>query len=69
MEVAVLVCDGVFDSGPAAILDVLDNANALAGEICEAPCWNVTTVGSRPQVRTGAGHLVDTRQARTVSAG
>jgi len=61
MEVAVLVCDGVFDSGLAAILDVLDTANAMAGEICEAPSWNVTTVGSRPQVRTGAGHLVPTK--------
>jgi transcriptional regulator GlxA family with amidase domain len=60
MEVAVLVCDGVFDSGLAAILDVLDNANAMAGEIGEAPSWNVTTVGSQPQVRTGAGHLVTT---------
>jgi transcriptional regulator GlxA family with amidase domain len=60
MEVAVLVLDGVFDSGLASILDVLDNANALAGEIGEATSWNVTTVGSRPQVRTGAGHLVTT---------
>jgi transcriptional regulator GlxA family with amidase domain len=60
MEIAVLVCDGVFDSGLAAILDVLGNANAMAGEIGEAPPWNVTTVGSRPQVRTGAGHLVTT---------
>jgi transcriptional regulator GlxA family with amidase domain len=60
MEVAVLVCDGVFDSGLAAILDVLDNANAMAGEIGEAPSWNVTTVGTQPQVRTGAGHLVTT---------
>lgn len=60
MDVAILVCDGVFDSGLAAILDVLDYANALAGEISEAPTWNVTTVGSRSQVRTGAGHLVDT---------
>ncbi|HEX6449703.1 MAG TPA: helix-turn-helix domain-containing protein, partial [Trebonia sp.] len=60
MEVAVLVCDGVFDSGLAAILDVLDYASMLAGEIPGAPRWNVTAVGSRPQVRTGAGHLVDT---------
>ena len=52
------MCDGVFDSGLASILDVLDFANGLAGEIGEAAAWNVTTVGSSPQVRTGAGHLV-----------
>ncbi len=60
MEVAVLVCDGVFDSGLAAILDVLDTANAMAGEIGEAPSWHVTAVGSRRQVPTGTGHLVTT---------
>jgi len=60
MEIAILVCDGVFDSGLAAILDVLDTANAMAGEINESPPWNVTTVGFRPQARTRAGHLVTT---------
>ena len=60
MEIAILVCDGVFDSGLAAILDVLDTANALAGEISEPPPWNVSTVGFRPQARTRAGHLVTT---------
>lgn len=68
MEVAVLAYDGVFDSGLAAILDVLDVANAMgeeAGamgeEISEPPSWNVTTIGIRPEVRTGAGHLVVTK--------
>jgi transcriptional regulator GlxA family with amidase domain len=59
MDVAVLVYDGVFDSGLAAILDVLENANALGEEISESPSWNVRTVGTQPVVRTGAGHLVD----------
>jgi len=58
MEVAVVVYDGVFDSGLAAVLDVLTNANALGGQIHEAPTWNVTMVGPTPQVRTGAGLLV-----------
>src|SRR4029077_623547 len=58
MQVAVAVYDGVFDSGLAAILDVLDNANALGGQIREPPAWNVTLVGPAPQVRTGAGLLV-----------
>jgi len=59
MQVAVVVYDGVFDSGLAAILDVLDNANTLGKQIDEpAPTWNVTVVGPAPQVRTAAGFLV-----------
>ena len=58
MQVAVVVYDGVFDSGLTAILDVLDNANALGGQIHEPPTWNVTMVGPAPQVRTGAGLAV-----------
>jgi transcriptional regulator GlxA family with amidase domain len=61
MEVAVLVYNGVFDSGLAAILDVLDGANAMGQEISEPPTWNVTTVGFEPEVHTGAGHLVATK--------
>jgi transcriptional regulator GlxA family with amidase domain len=60
MEIAVLVCDGVFDLGLAAILDMLDVANAMAEQLSEPPSWNVTTVGVGDQVRTGAGHLVST---------
>ncbi|AEV84856.1 AraC family transcriptional regulator [Actinoplanes sp. SE50] len=60
MKVAVLVYDGVFDSGLAAILDILDGANAMGHEIGGAPTWDVRTVGVRPQIRTGAGHLVVT---------
>ena len=58
MQVAVVVYDGVFDSGLAAVLDVLSNANALGRLIHEPPTWNVTLVGPAPQVRTGAGLLV-----------
>ncbi|HEY1920860.1 MAG TPA: helix-turn-helix domain-containing protein [Streptosporangiaceae bacterium] len=58
MDVAVLVYDGVFDSGLASVLDVLDAANAMGGELPGSPSWNVTKVGFRPQVTTGAGHLV-----------
>jgi transcriptional regulator GlxA family with amidase domain len=58
MQVAVVVYDGVFDSGLAAVLDVLDHANALGGQIHEPPTWNVTMVSSTPHVRTGAGLLV-----------
>jgi transcriptional regulator GlxA family with amidase domain len=58
MDVAVVAHDGVFDSGLAAILDVLSFANALGGQIHEPPTWNVTMVGPAPQVRTAAGFLV-----------
>jgi transcriptional regulator GlxA family with amidase domain len=58
MQVAVVVYDGVFDSGLVAILDVLDNANVLGGQLPQAPTWEVTMVGPAPQVRTGAGLLV-----------
>lgn len=61
MDVAVLAYDGVFDSGLAAILDVLDGANAMREELPEPPpAWQVTTIGFRRRVRTGAGHLVRT---------
>ncbi|MEU9992039.1 helix-turn-helix domain-containing protein [Streptomyces sp. NPDC048045] len=63
MDVAVLVYDGVFDSGLSAILDVLEGANAMSGEIAHPPTWNVTKVGFRPQIRTGAGHLVTAQPA------
>jgi transcriptional regulator GlxA family with amidase domain len=58
MQVAIVVYDGVFDSGLAAILDVLSFANALGGQIHEPPTWDVTMVGPAPQVRTGAGLVV-----------
>lgn len=61
MDIAVLAYDGVFDSGLAAILDVLDGANGMRTELPEPPpAWNVTTVGFRRRVRTGAGHVVTT---------
>jgi transcriptional regulator GlxA family with amidase domain len=59
MKIAVLVCDGVFDSGLAAVLDVFDTANGMAEQLPEAPRWTVTTIGFTPQARTSAGHLVD----------
>ncbi|MFD8810220.1 GlxA family transcriptional regulator [Streptomyces sp. NPDC059627] len=61
MQVAVVVYDGIFDSGLAAILDVLSNANELGGQIHQPPTWNVTMVGPAPSVRTGAGLLVAPR--------
>jgi transcriptional regulator GlxA family with amidase domain len=62
MEIAVLAYANVFDSGLAAVLDVLETANAMRGRLDPAPpAWTVVTVGPDPQVRTGAGHLVAAR--------
>jgi transcriptional regulator GlxA family with amidase domain len=58
MEIALLAYDGVFDSGLAAILDVLDQANAMADRSAHGPSWHVRTIGFQSEVRTGAGHLV-----------
>ena len=61
MLIAVLVLDGVFDSGLASVLDVLQCANELRGQLPQPPPpFEVRTVGFSPQVRTGAGHLVPT---------
>ncbi|MEU3825003.1 helix-turn-helix domain-containing protein [Streptomyces sp. NPDC029080] len=61
MDVAVLAYDGVFDSGLAALLDVLDGANAMREELPEPPpAWTVTRIGFRRRIRTAAGHLVET---------
>lgn len=61
MNVSVLVTDGAFDSGLAAILDVLDTANQLRDQIEQPPSpWNVTTIGPKRKVRSNAGHMITT---------
>jgi transcriptional regulator GlxA family with amidase domain len=62
MRVSVLVVDKVFDSGLAAVLDVLRTADALRGELpVPPPAWQVrcVTPDGRTPVRTAAGHTVD----------
>ena len=59
MKVSVLAYDGIFDSGLAAVLDVLDTANAMRDDLDNPPPgWEVTTVAAGKRVRTGAGHIV-----------
>jgi transcriptional regulator GlxA family with amidase domain len=59
MKVSVLAYDGIFDSGLAAVLDVLDTANGMRdGLDSPPPGWEVTTVAPRRRARTGAGHIV-----------
>jgi len=61
MRIALLALDGVFDSGLAAILDILQCANELRERLPQPPpAWEVTTVGFSGSVRTGAGHTVTT---------
>ena len=61
MRVHVLVLDGVFDSGLAAILDTLETANALAPSLrrAAAPRFDVTTVGLRRRAVTHQGLRVE----------
>ncbi|MBL1073709.1 helix-turn-helix domain-containing protein [Nocardia sp. 2] len=60
MKVAVLVADGVFDSGVSAVLDVLHSANALRGRMSTRPAgFGIHTVGVQPVVHTGLGHRID----------
>ncbi|MGH3630331.1 MAG: GlxA family transcriptional regulator [Sciscionella sp.] len=60
MQVALVAYDGVFDTGLASVIDVLDNANRLGAQLDDPPNWTVTTIGASPQIRTNAGHLVPT---------
>ena len=59
MKASVVAYDGMFDSGLAAVLDVLDTANAMRGVLDGSPPeWEVATVAARKRVRTRAGHIV-----------
>ncbi|MFI8088479.1 hypothetical protein ACIF9R_09170 [Streptomyces sp. NPDC086080] len=65
MNVEVLVLDGVFDSGLTSVLDVLQSANELRGELPQPPPpWEISLVGVRDTpVRTGSGFVVETTPA------
>lgn len=65
MDIAVVAYDGVFDSGLSAILDVLQAANAVRGELPQPPAGVERDdrrlpppCAHRRRVRTGAGHTV-----------
>jgi len=59
MNLHLLVLDGVFDLGLAALMDTLSTANELAGSLAQAPPpINVTLVGVRRRVRTAHGLAV-----------
>ncbi|MEO5881153.1 MAG: helix-turn-helix domain-containing protein [Caldimonas sp.] len=59
MRVHLLVLDGVFDLGLAALADTLSTANELAGTLPDAPPpIEITRVGVRRRVRTAQGLTV-----------
>jgi transcriptional regulator GlxA family with amidase domain len=59
MRLHILVLDGVFDLGLAALTDTLGTANQLAGSLAQAPApVEVTLVGVRQRVRTAQGLTV-----------
>jgi hypothetical protein len=59
MRLHILVLDGVFDLGLAALTDTLSTANQLAGSLAQAPApVEVTLVGMRRHVRTAQGLTV-----------
>lgn len=59
MRIHILVLDGVFDLGLAALTDTLSTAKQLAGSLARAPApIDVTLVGVRRRVRTAQGLTV-----------
>lgn len=61
MRISVLVVDHVFDSGLAAVLDVMACANELRERLAQPPPpWQVTLIGFTDTVQTGAGLTVHT---------
>lgn len=58
MKVHLLVSDGVFDLGLAALTDTLGLANAMAGSLPQAPApIEITLVAVRRRIRTAQGPL------------
>ncbi|MGW0751662.1 GlxA family transcriptional regulator [Streptomyces sp. NPDC002587] len=60
MKISVLVTDGLFDSGLATVVDVLQMANELRAELPQPPPpWELTRVSPHGPVRTAAGHTIE----------
>lgn len=62
MKIAVLVLEGVFDTGLATVLDALTTANELA-ELTgmRTPGFDISVVGLRPLVKSALGFQVPAR--------
>ncbi|MGB4360681.1 MAG: AraC family transcriptional regulator, partial [Rhodoferax sp.] len=67
MKLHLLICDGVFDLGLAALTDTVGLANAMAGSLPQAPSRiELTLVGVRRRIRTAQGLTVPVVTARGV---
>ncbi len=67
MKLHILVCDGVFDLGLAALTDTVGLANAMSGSLPQAPAHiELTLVGVRRRIRTAQGLTVPVVTARGV---
>ena len=67
MRIHLLVLDGVFDLGLAALTDTLTTANELAATLADAPPpIELTLVGVRRRVRTAHGLVVPVEAAADV---
>lgn len=67
MKLHILVCDGVFDLGLAALTDTVGLANAMAGSLPQTPAHiELTLVGVRHRIRTAQGLTVPVVPARSV---
>jgi transcriptional regulator GlxA family with amidase domain len=64
MRVAVLVLDGVFDTGLSVVLDTLETANELASGAQRASRYDVTLCGLRRAARTHHGLRLDLAPVR-----
>jgi transcriptional regulator GlxA family with amidase domain len=66
MRIHILVLDGVFDLGLAALTDTLTTANELASTLADAPpAIDLKLVGVRRRVRTAQGLTVPVEAAAT----
>ena len=67
MKLHLLICDGVFDLGLAALTDTVGLANAMAGSLPQAHSRiELTLVGVRRRIRTAQGLTVPVVTARGV---
>lgn len=65
MKIDVLVVDGVFDTGLAAVLDAFATANELAvAQGLTSVAFDVSVIGLRRQVRTNQGFTVPVLSAK-----